>query len=38
VGLGISLQRKGGDGGRPTANDLQFKISPQKIIKKLGDA
>ena len=36
VGLGISLQRKGGDGGRPTANDLQFKISPKKIIEKLG--
>lgn len=37
VGLGITLQRKGGDGGRPTANDLQFKINPKKVIEKLGD-
>jgi hypothetical protein len=24
----ITMQRKGGDGGRPTANMLQFKINP----------
>jgi hypothetical protein len=35
VGLGLTLQRKGGDNGRSTANDLQFKISPKKIMKAL---
>ena len=29
----IKLQRKGGDGGRETANQLQFKINPLSIIK-----
>jgi len=28
----ITLQRKGGDGGRPTANMLQFKINPVLLI------
>lgn len=27
----ITLQRKGGDGGRDTANMLQFKIDPSKL-------
>jgi hypothetical protein len=29
----ITLQRKGGDGGRDTANMLQFKISPCELFK-----
>jgi len=28
----ITLQRKGGDGGKPTANMLQFKIDPTKLF------
>lgn len=28
----ITVQRKGGDGGRPTANMLQFKIDPTKLF------
>lgn len=28
----IGMQRKGGDGGRPTANMLQFKINPVEIF------
>ncbi len=28
----ITMQRKGGDGGRPSANMLQFKIDPSKLI------
>jgi len=28
----ITMQRKGGDGGRATANMLQFKINPCEII------
>ena len=28
----ITMQRKGGDGGRPTANMLQFKINPCEIL------
>lgn len=28
----ITMQRKGGDGGRPTANMLQFKINPAKLF------
>jgi len=28
----ITIQRKGGDGGRPTANMLQFKINPAELI------
>jgi hypothetical protein len=28
----ITMQRKGGDGGRPTANMLQFKINPAEIV------
>ena len=30
----ITMQRKGGDGGRPTANMLQFKINPAEIVKQ----
>nr|WP_206731968.1 type II restriction endonuclease [Arcobacter cloacae] len=29
----ITVQRKGGDGGRATANMLQFKINPAELIK-----
>ncbi len=28
----ITMQRKGGDGGRPTANKLQFKINPIDLL------
>ena len=28
----ITMQRKGGDGGRPTAQMLQFKINPAEIV------
>ena len=28
----ITVQRKGGDGGRDTANMLQFKINPAELI------
>lgn len=28
----ITMQRKGGDNGRPTANMLQFKIDPTKLL------
>jgi hypothetical protein len=28
----ITMQRKGGDGGRPTANQLQFKINPIDLL------
>lgn len=28
----ITMQRKGGDGGRPTANMLQFKINPAELF------
>lgn len=28
----ITIQRKGGDGGRDTANMLQFKIDPTDFI------
>ncbi len=28
----ILMQRKGGDGGRPSANMLQFKIDPTKLL------
>lgn len=28
----VSMQRKGGDGGRPTANQLQFKLNPAEIF------
>ncbi len=28
----ITIQRKGGDGGRPTANMLQFKIDPTELF------
>lgn len=31
LGLGLTLQRKGGDGGAKTANDLQFKLNPKMI-------
>ncbi len=29
------MQRKGGDGGRPTANMLQFKINPAEIVNQI---
>jgi hypothetical protein len=29
---GITMQRKGGDAGRPTANMLQFKINPAELF------
>ena len=29
---GITMQRKGGDGGRETANMLQFKINPAELF------
>lgn len=28
----ITMQRKGGDGGRPTANMLQFKMKPNDLF------
>ena len=28
----ITMQRKGGDGGRDSAKDLQFKINPAKLF------
>jgi hypothetical protein len=28
----ITIQRKGGDNGRPTANMLQFKINPAELV------
>ena len=28
----ITMQRKGGDGGRPTANQLQFKMNPAQLF------
>ena len=28
----VTAQRKGGDGGRPSANKLQFKIDPTKVF------
>jgi hypothetical protein len=31
LGLSLTLQRKGGDGGAKTANDLQFKLNPRAI-------
>lgn len=30
----ITMQRKGGDGGRDTANMLQFKINPAQLVNK----
>ncbi len=30
----VTFQRKGGDGGRPTANMLQFKFNPCNVVKK----
>jgi hypothetical protein len=36
LGLGLTLQRKGGDGGAKTANDLQFKINPKVIHEELS--
>ena len=36
LGVGLTLQRKGGDKGAESANDLQFKINPQKIIEAIG--
>jgi len=33
ISLGrITVQRKGGDGGRDTANMLQFKINPAELF------
>lgn len=37
LGIGLTLQRKGGDGGATSANDLQFKINPRAIIQALGN-
>lgn len=37
LGLGITLQRKGGDGGAKTANDLQFKLNPKLIHEVLKE-
>lgn len=34
-GLGITLQRKGGDNGKDTANDLQFKMRTLPLLKAL---
>ena len=31
LGLGLTLQRKGGDGGAKSANDIQFKLNPKEI-------
>ena len=31
LGLGLTLQRKGGDSGAKSANDLQFKLNPKEI-------
>ncbi|OAV02307.1 hypothetical protein AO381_1598 [Moraxella catarrhalis] len=28
----VTMQRKGGDNGRPTANMLQFKIDPAELF------
>jgi hypothetical protein len=36
LGLGLTLQRKGGDGGAKTANDLQFKLNPKVIHEELS--
>ena len=35
LGLGLTLQRKGGDGGAKSANDLQFKLNPKMIHEEL---
>ena len=35
LGLGLTLQRKGGDGGAKTANDLQFKLNPKLVHEAL---
>jgi hypothetical protein len=35
-GAGITLQRKGGDKGKETANDLQFKMRTLPLLKALG--
>lgn len=35
LGLGLTMQRKGGDGGANTANDLQFKLNPKMIHEAL---
>lgn len=35
-GAGITLQRKGGDKGKDTANDLQFKMRTWPFLKALG--
>lgn len=36
LGLGLTLQRKGGDKGAKSANDLQFKINPMIIHEALS--
>jgi hypothetical protein len=38
LGLGLTLQLKGGDGGAKTANDLQFKLNPKLIHERLSKA
>ncbi len=35
-GAGITLQRKGGDKGKDSANDLQFKMRTLPLLKALG--
>ena len=35
IGLGLTLQRKGGDGGAKSANDLQAKLNPKAIREAL---
>jgi len=37
LGTGLTMQRKGGDGGKDSANDLQFKIDPVEIIEALNN-
>ena len=37
LGLGLTMQRKGGDGGAKTANDLQFKLNPKLIHEQLSE-
>ncbi|MDP4658229.1 MAG: hypothetical protein NWS49_02605, partial [Opitutales bacterium] len=37
LGLGLTMQRKGGDGGAKTANDLQFKLNPKLIHERLSE-
>ena len=38
LGIGLTMQRKGGDSGKDSANDLQFKIDPVEIIRALTNS